>query len=253
MLCMEPIAACLALGDRLSWKMNDHYLVRHRRLLHPWTGCRKRTPRMMDMVYIGSDNITCLFISLEARGGRTDSVHLLVETLIHRMHTHHNQFVLRGTSPMSGPIAVSRQCPHGRGETLMSLRVHPMLAAWRWLPSAERFALDFILRSMVPAATDSSRPWAPHIVFVGMPRRVPQVIDCGGGTVDISSFRVVNVSPPKLDQAGKAIGGPWGSTNVDKQFEGYLKVRCVAAGVAWHVPSSLVGMRRSWLPHAGVD
>lgn len=27
-LCMEPIAACLALGDRLSWKMNDKYLVR---------------------------------------------------------------------------------------------------------------------------------------------------------------------------------------------------------------------------------
>ena len=25
---MEPIAACLALGDRLSWKMSDKYLVR---------------------------------------------------------------------------------------------------------------------------------------------------------------------------------------------------------------------------------
>lgn len=27
-LCMEPIAACLALGQRLSWKMRDKYLVR---------------------------------------------------------------------------------------------------------------------------------------------------------------------------------------------------------------------------------
>ena len=53
----------------------------------------------------------------------------------------------------------------------------------------------------------------------------PQVIDCGGGTVDISSFKVISVAPPKLDQVGSAFGGPWGSTNVDKQFEGYLKVR----------------------------
>ncbi len=32
---MEPIAACLALGDRLSWKMNDKYLVRHRSTSSP--------------------------------------------------------------------------------------------------------------------------------------------------------------------------------------------------------------------------
>lgn len=52
-----------------------------------------------------------------------------------------------------------------------------------------------------------------------------QVIDCGGGIVDISSFHVVNLFPPKLDQIGKAVGGPWGSDRVDSQFEGYLKVR----------------------------
>lgn len=42
---MEPIAACLALGDRLSWKMNDKYLVRvvssmalqkHRTVVSTW-------------------------------------------------------------------------------------------------------------------------------------------------------------------------------------------------------------------------
>lgn len=33
-LCMEPIAACLALGDRLSWKMNDKYLVRASSSIH---------------------------------------------------------------------------------------------------------------------------------------------------------------------------------------------------------------------------
>lgn len=51
-----------------------------------------------------------------------------------------------------------------------------------------------------------------------------QVIDCGGGTVDISAFMVVNAATSSLDQLGKAVGGPWGSTNVDKQFETYLKV-----------------------------
>eukprot|EP00752_Nemacystus_decipiens_P007641 g6830.t1 len=49
------------------------------------------------------------------------------------------------------------------------------------------------------------------------------VIDCGGGTVDISAFVVVSDDPARLDQVGRAVGGPWGSTNVDKQFEGYLK------------------------------
>lgn len=52
------------------------------------------------------------------------------------------------------------------------------------------------------------------------------MVDCGGGTVDISSFTVVSVAPARLDQLGKAIGGSWGSTKVDEQFEGYLKVRC---------------------------
>eukprot|EP00752_Nemacystus_decipiens_P005431 g4922.t1 len=55
------------------------------------------------------------------------------------------------------------------------------------------------------------------------------VVDCGGGTVDISAFEVVSAVPPNLDQIGKAIGGPWGSTNVDKQFEGYLKDFVVSA------------------------
>ncbi|CAM9486686.1 unnamed protein product, partial [Scytosiphon promiscuus] len=52
-----------------------------------------------------------------------------------------------------------------------------------------------------------------------------QVIDCGGGTVDISAFGVVSVSPTGLEQLTQTSGGPWGSTNVDKQFESYLTVR----------------------------
>ncbi|CAM9511171.1 unnamed protein product, partial [Hapterophycus canaliculatus] len=49
------------------------------------------------------------------------------------------------------------------------------------------------------------------------------VIDCGGGTVDISAFEVDNVEPASLAQLGVPTGGPWGSTNVDKLFEAYLK------------------------------
>lgn len=43
--------------------------------------------------------------------------------------------------------------------------------------------------------------------------------------MDISAFRVVDPAVSSLEQLGKAIGGPWGSTNVDKQFETYMKVR----------------------------
>ena len=41
-LCMEPIAACLALGDRLSWKLDDKYLVRP--MVYIGFGCCFRTP-----------------------------------------------------------------------------------------------------------------------------------------------------------------------------------------------------------------
>lgn len=46
--------------------------------------------------------------------------------------------------------------------------------------------------------------------------------------MDVSAFTVVSADPARLDQIGKAIGGAWGSTKVDEQFEGYLKVcwRC---------------------------
>lgn len=54
--------------------------------------------------------------------------------------------------------------------------------------------------------------------------------------MDISAFKVVSVAPARLDQVGKAAGGPWGSTNVDKQLEGYLKVRWLMSSVGWPRP-----------------
>eukprot|EP00903_Cladosiphon_okamuranus_P015919 g14704.t1 len=80
------------------------------------------------------------------------------------------------------------------------------------------------------------------------------VVDCGGGTVDISAFVVVSADPANLDQVGKAIGGPWGSTNVDKQFEGYLKdfVESVAEDVSrrnlerFFVSSAMYRILQAW-------
>lgn len=50
------------------------------------------------------------------------------------------------------------------------------------------------------------------------------VLDCGGGTVDITTHNVVSVSPVALEELHEPTGGPWGSTMVDKKFNGFLKV-----------------------------
>ncbi|CAM9721061.1 unnamed protein product [Pylaiella littoralis] len=80
------------------------------------------------------------------------------------------------------------------------------------------------------------------------------VIDCGGGTVDISAFKVVNPASSSLEQLGKATGGPWGSTYVDKQFEAYLKdfIYSVAHGASkpgldsFFSSSSMYRILQSW-------
>lgn len=64
-------------------------------------------------------------------------------------------------------------------------------------------------------------PWST--TFDALPHDYSQVIDCGGGTVDISAFVVVRRTPASLSEVGNAVGGPWGSTNVDNHFEGYLR------------------------------
>lgn len=51
------------------------------------------------------------------------------------------------------------------------------------------------------------------------------MVDCGGGTVDISAFQVNEAAEGKLEQVGEATGGPWGATNVDKMLENFLQVR----------------------------
>jgi len=49
------------------------------------------------------------------------------------------------------------------------------------------------------------------------------VLDCGGGTVDITVHHVEGTSPLKLTEICEASGGPWGSTFVDQEFEQFLK------------------------------
>lgn len=49
------------------------------------------------------------------------------------------------------------------------------------------------------------------------------VVDCGGGTVDITMHTVVSVDPLRLMEVLAPDGGPWGSVNVDMAFERWLE------------------------------
>ncbi|CAM9682482.1 unnamed protein product, partial [Sphacelaria rigidula] len=60
-----------------------------------------------------------------------------------------------------------------------------------------------------------------------------QIIDCGGGTVDISAFEVTDGRAGSLKQLGMADGGKWGATNVDKRFASFLQdfIKSIAGDV----------------------
>jgi hypothetical protein len=50
------------------------------------------------------------------------------------------------------------------------------------------------------------------------------VLDCGGGTVDITMHRVKQKSPSlQLDEIRGPSGGPWGSTFIDAEFERFVE------------------------------
>lgn len=48
------------------------------------------------------------------------------------------------------------------------------------------------------------------------------VLDCGGGTVDITCHRLRSVVPLRLEELAAPSGGDWGSTYVDAAFEQFL-------------------------------
>ncbi|CAN0224366.1 unnamed protein product, partial [Scytosiphon promiscuus] len=50
------------------------------------------------------------------------------------------------------------------------------------------------------------------------------VLDCGGGTVDITTHHVVRTEPIGLEELEEPCGGPWGSTTADVKFKQFMKV-----------------------------
>ena len=67
------------------------------------------------------------------------------------------------------------------------------------------------------------------------------VLDCGGGTVDITMHKVECTQPLQLSEVRAPSGGPWGSTFVDKEFEEFL--RKLIGDKSWNAfkPSSAWG------------
>ncbi|CAM9668792.1 unnamed protein product [Scytosiphon promiscuus] len=49
------------------------------------------------------------------------------------------------------------------------------------------------------------------------------VVDCGGGTLDITTYHIVSVEPLRLAEALVPKGGLWGSTQVDAVFKLWLR------------------------------
>ncbi|CAB1106382.1 unnamed protein product [Ectocarpus sp. CCAP 1310/34] len=49
------------------------------------------------------------------------------------------------------------------------------------------------------------------------------VLDCGGGTVDITTHHVVRMDPLGLEELEEPTGGPWGSTTADTKFKLFIK------------------------------
>lgn len=49
------------------------------------------------------------------------------------------------------------------------------------------------------------------------------LVDCGGGTVDITAHSIISVDPLNVVEVAPPTGGPWGSTQVDAAFKRWLK------------------------------
>jgi hypothetical protein len=74
------------------------------------------------------------------------------------------------------------------------------------------------------------------------------VLDCGGGTVDITMHRVVKKHPDLLlDEISCPSGGPWGSTLIDAEFERFVEKLVGADLFRIFKPSSpWVEMMKAW-------
>ena len=74
------------------------------------------------------------------------------------------------------------------------------------------------------------------------------MLDCGGGTADITVHRVARAAPElRLDELRRPSGGPWGSAFVDAEFEAFLQ-RLVGGGAFRRLQASpsWVEAMRAW-------
>ena len=78
-------------------------------------------------------------------------------------------------------------------------------------------------RRLVLALEPESACVACDVHKLAKPGDAFMVLDCGGGTVDITMNRLSSASPLRLDEIAAPSGGPWGSTFVDKQFECFVE------------------------------
>ncbi len=76
-----------------------------------------------------------------------------------------------------------------------------------------------LLVSEPEAACASAVADAPGSLSVG--ERVV-VVDCGGGTVDITTHKLESTRPPRLLLQAEPSGGAWGSTRVDEALAALL-------------------------------
>lgn len=61
---------------------------------------------------------------------------------------------------------------------------------------------------------------APHLC---RPGSTIMIVDCGGGTVDITTHIILSSKPLRLKEVLPPTGGPWGSTCVDEAFKDWLR------------------------------
>ncbi|CAN0016294.1 unnamed protein product, partial [Sphacelaria rigidula] len=88
---------------------------------------------------------------------------------------------------------------------------------------------------------DNAHPWEQGTQVM--------VLDCGGGTIDVTTHEVIGASPLELKEVEEPTGGPWGSTVVDSKFKAFLKDILRCSKEAWDKLSGstqMLSLMRDW-------